>query len=223
MKALYRIVAAVIVLLTFPALYFQKAIRVVMELNIVDGFFDDSFAISDFVNFVRDYNIQLSSESFTFTERIITTLQPLKAPAITALVFLCVALVMVFAVFFCSVFTNAKKVNLVFSAIGAVGVIGTIASFNSMADIVISGELPLTSILDAVLADSENLIASIAGMLGAGSLLNVIGELKIFQLSSAFTIFLFIFIFEILWSLSFILISLDEAKTPKAEKAKKKK
>ena len=223
MKALYRIVAALAVLLAFPALYFLKLIRIVMELGFADGFFDDAFSIDDVVSFIRDYNIELNSDSFGLSENVIKTLEPLKAPAITTLVFLCLTIIMVLAVFFCSALTNAKKVNLVFSVLGAITAIGTIASFNSMTDIIISGELPLNKIIDAFLSGSGSAIASIAGMLGAGSLFEFVGELKILQLSSAVVTLVLIFIFEIIWTLSFILISLDEVKTPKAHKAKKKK
>lgn len=223
MKALYRIVAAVAALLAFPALYFLKLIRIVMELGFADGYFDDAFSVEDVVNFIRDYGIELNSESIGLSENVIKILEPLKAPGITALVFLCLAIVMVLAVFFCSALTNAKKINLIFSALGGIAVIGAIASFNSMTDIVISGELPLSTIIDEILKGSGSTIASIAGLLGAGSLTSVIGELKILQLSSAVVTVLLIFIFEIIWTLSFILINLDEVKTPKAPKAKKQK
>ena len=222
MKALYRIVAALAALLAFPALYFLKLIRIVMELGFADGYFDDAFSVEDVVNFIRDYNIELNSESIGLSENVLKTLEPLKASAIASLVFLCLAIVMVFAVFFCSALTNAKKVNLVFSVLGGIAVIGAIASFNNMTGTVISGELPMSTIIDEILKGSGNTIASIAGMLGAGALTSVIGELKILQLSSAVVTVLLIFVFEIIWTLSFILISLDEVKTPKAVKSKKK-
>lgn len=222
MKALYRIVAAAAVLLAFPALYFLKLVRIVMELGFADGFFDDAFSLEDVVHFIRDYNIELNSESLGLSESVIKTLEPLKAPAISTLVFLCLTVVMVLAVFFCSALTNAKKVNLAFSVLGVVTAIGAIASFNSMTDIVISGQLPLNQIIDAFLTGSSNAIAGIAGMLGAGSLFEFVGELKILQLSSAVVTVLLIFVFEIIWTLSFILINLDEVKTPKATKTKKK-
>lgn len=222
MKALYRIVAAAAALLAFPALYFLKLVRIVMELGFADGFFDDAFSVEDVVNFIRDYNIELNSGSLGLSENVMKTLAPLKAPAISTLVFLCLTIVMVLAVFFCSALTNARKVNLVFSVLGVVAAIGAIASFNSMTDIVISGELPLNKIIDTILTGSGSTIASIAGMLGAGSLFEFVGELKILQLSSAVVTVLLIFVFEIIWTLSFILINMDEIKTPKAAKAKKK-
>lgn len=222
MKALYRIVAAAAALLAFPALYFLKLVRIVMELGFADGFFDDAFSVEDVVNFIRNYNIGLNSESLGLSESVMKTLVPLKAPAISTLVFLCLMIVMALAVFFCSALTNARKVNLVFSVLGVVTAIGAIASFNSMTDIVISGELPLNKIIDAILTGSGSTIASIAGMLGAGSLFEFVGELKILQLSSAVVTVLLIFVFEIIWTLSFILINMDEVKTPKTAKAKKK-
>ncbi len=219
MKALYRIVAALAAALAFPALYFMKLIRVVIEMGFMEGFFDDSFSLEDLVGLAKDYRI--GEDGFEMSKVLSETLMPLKNPAIVTLVFLCLTIAMVLAVLFCSIFTNAKKVNLVFSALGAVAALGTIISFNSMTDIVISGTLPLGHIVNALLADSSSIIAGIAALFGAGDAISLIGELKVLQLGSAFITVLFIFAFEIIWALSFILINMDEYKTPKANKKHK--
>ncbi len=220
MKALYRIVAAVAALLTVPAFYFMKLFRVVIELGFVDAYFDDSFSFESIVGIIRDYNI--STDSFEISPKLAETLAPMKTTAIVTLVFLCLMVLMILAVFICSAFTNAKKLNLVFSVIGAISVIGCFVSFNNLTDIVISGEVPLSSIVNALLADSGNTIAAIAALLGLGSAVNAIGELVIFQLGAAFNAALLIFIFIAIWTVSFILINLDGYKVPKEKKVKKK-
>lgn len=223
MKALYRIVAAVTVLLTVPAFYFMKLCRIVIDLGFVDAYFDDAFSVEDIIVFFQKNNIELGADSFVLSKNLAAALAPMKVPAVVTLVFLCLIVVMVLAVFICSAFTNAKKVNLVFSILGAVSVIGTIASFNNLTDMVISGEVPLSTIINALLADSSSAIAGIAALLGAGSLVDFVGELMICQLSTAFNAALIIFIAIAVWTVSFILISLGEPKMPKEKKNKKKK
>lgn len=223
MKALYRIVAAVTVLLTVPAFYYMKLCRIVIDLGFVDAYFDDAFSVEDIIVFFQKNNIELGADNFVLSENLAAALAPMKAPAVVTLVFLCLIVVMVLAVFICSAFTNAKKVNLVFSILGAVSVIGAIASFNSLTDVVISGEVPLSTIVNALLADSSSAIAGIAALLGAGSLVDFVGELMICQLGTAFNAALIIFIAIAVWTLSFILISLGEPGMPKEKKSKKKK
>lgn len=221
MKALYRIVAAVAIVLTVPAFYFMKLFRIVIDLGFVDAYFDDAFSVQDIIKLIKDYNID--PKGFELTPHLAETVAPMKTAAIVTLVFLCIMVLMILAVFICSVFTNAKKVNLVFSVVGAISVIGAIASFNNLTDIVISGEVPLANIINAMLADSSSMIAGIAALLGAGSAVDIIGELMIFQLGTAFNAAVIIFVSIAIWSASFILINLDEVKAPKEKKTKKKK
>lgn len=221
MKALYRVFASLAILLVFPALYFMKFIRIVIELGFMDGFLDDSVSLSDMISSLSGF--EFGGEGFTLTETLAQTIAPLKAPAIVTLVFLCILIAAIFGVLICSVFTNARKVNLAFSILGVVATIGTIASFNALTDVVISGTVPLGDIINAVMADSESAIAAIGAMLGLGSAVSIIGELKILQLSSAFMAVLFIFIFEAIWTVSFIAIDMDSVKTPKQAKHSKKR
>lgn len=221
MKALYRIVAAVAIVLTVPAFYFMKLFRIVIDLGFVDAYFDDAFSLQDIINLMKEYNIK--PNGFELTPHLAETIAPMKAPAIVTLVFLCLMVLMIIAVFICSVFTNAKKVNLIFSIVGTISVIGVIASFNNLTDIVISGEIPLSHIVNAMLADSSSFIAGIAAILGAGNAINIIGDLMILQLGTAFNAAAIIFVSVAIWSASFILINLDEVKVPKEKKTKKKK
>ena len=80
----------------------------------------------------------------------------------------------------------------------------------------------LDKIINSLFADSQSVLGSIAALFGAGSLVSVIGEIKVFQLTAATMAVLFIFIFVVLWSGAFMLIEMDEYKMSK-EKSKPKK
>ena len=222
LKKILLIIAAVAALLAFPILYCMKLFHITIELGFVEGILDDSFSIQEIYTFFADKNVDLSGK-YELSEKVAETLSPLKAPAIVTLVFLALMLVMVLAVFFCSAFTNSRKVNLCFSILGAASVIGLMASFSNMTGLVIDGTVGLEKIANALLADNGSILGSIASSLGLGGIINVIGELKLFQLTSATMGVLFVFVFIAVWSLSFILIELDEVKAPKAKKQKKQK
>lgn len=222
MKALYRIIAAVAALLAFPALFFIKLIQITVDLGFVEGYFHDSFAVYDFFDFIKDKNIDFDKD-FTIPANLAETLAPLKARAITALVFLCLMIVAILAVFICSAFTNARKTNLCLSVFGAVSVVGLMISFNSMTSLVVDGTVGLDAIINALLADTGTVLGSLASGFGLGGLVGVIGELKALQLTSATMAVLFLFIFIAIWTAAFILIDLDEYKAPKVKKQTKKK
>ncbi len=222
MKILYRVIAAVTALLAFPALWFMKLIHITVELGFMEGFLDDSFSINDIYKFVADKNIDPET-AFNFSENVSEVLAPLKNPAIVTLVFLVLTLVMVLAVFFCSALTNARKTNLVLSICGGASVIGLMASFSHLTSLIIDGTVGIDKILNAFLADSGNVLGTIASLLGLGSAASALGTVRVFQLTSATMGVLFIFGFIALWTAAFILIDMDEVKAPKAKKQKKQK
>ena len=222
MKIVYRVIAAIAALLTIPALWFLKLIHIGIELGFVEGLFDDSFSINQIYNFFKDKTIDLDGK-LELSEKMAEVLAPLKTPAIVTLVFLALMLVAILAVFFCSALTNARKVNLGLSLFGAASTIGLMASFNHMTSLIADGTVGLETIINTALTDSESLIAQIAGLFGAGGLVNLIGQLKILQLTDATVAVLFIFLFVALWTAAFIFIDMDEHKMPKQKKQPKKK
>ncbi len=217
MKILYRVVAALAALLTIPSLFFIKLIQVTVKLGFVDGYFHDSFALYDFYKYVADKKIDLDQE-FALSENIAKTLAPLKTPAIVTLVFLCLMLVMILAVFFCSALTNARKVNLVLSVVGVISVVGLMISFSQMTNLIVDGTVGIDAIINSIFADSETTIGSIAAFFGVGGLVNIIGQLEALRLTSATIVVMVIFIFIAIWSGAFILLDWDEAKAKKMDK-----
>ena len=207
MKAVYRIVAALAAALAFPALWFLKIIHYVIDLGFTDGYLDDEVSISDIMSFMSDKGSSFKMPELT--SNVVKTLEPLKASAITTAVFLAVMLLMIVAVIICSAFTNARKVNLCFSFVGAVGTIGAMAAFNHLTSLVIDGTVPLSSIIDAFFADSGSFLGSLASMFGLGSAVSLIGELVLLRLSSAVVMVLIIFIFLIFWIGAFMLVDMQ--------------
>ncbi len=222
MKIVYRVIAAIAALLTLPALWFLKLIHIGIELGFMEALFDDSFSIDQIYDFFKDKSAELSGK-LELSERMAEVLAPLKTPAIVTLVFLALVLVSILAVFFCSALTNARKVNLGLSIFGAASTIGLMASFNHMTSLIVDGTVGLEKIINTALTDSDSVIAQIAGLFGAGGLVNAIGELRVLQLTDATTAVLFIFVFIALWTAAFMFIDMDEYKAPKVKKQHKKK
>ncbi len=221
MKIVYRIGAALAALLTVPALFFIKLVQITVHLGFTDGYFHDSFSLYDFYKIIEDRGI--NAEDFALSGNFAKTLAPLKTTAIVTLVFLCLMIVMILAVFFCSALTNARKVNIVLAVCGAISVIGLMVSFDQMTKIIVNGTVGLDAIINSLFADSQTVLGSLAALLGVGSLVSVIGELEALRLTSATIIVLFIFIFVAIWAAAFVLIDMDEQGLPKEKKQQHKK
>ncbi len=225
MKVLYRVVAALAALLTIPSLFFIKLIYITVDLGFVEGLYQDGISLYSIYKFFEDKGLDVEQE-FALSENIAKTLAPLKNPAIVTLVFLCLMLVMILAVFFCSALTNARKVNIVLSVVGAISVIGLMISFDQMTKLIVDGTVGLDAIINSIFADSETTIGSIAAIFGVGSLVNIIGQITALRLVSATVVVLILFIFIAIWSGAFILLDWDETKAKKMDKqlhGKKKK
>ena len=223
MKAVYRVVSALLAALVFPALYFLNLIHYIIELNITEGYLNDNVTLQQLINIISD---ALKTERKPLGAHMLETLQPLKASAIVTAVFIVLMLLMVLAVIFCSAFTNAHKVNLGFACGGLVSTIGAMAAFNHMTALIINGTVSVGAILNAALADSTSVLAGIGAFLGAGSASEVIGKLVLLRLGSAFTATVILFLFIILWTVAFLVVDMspdagDEAKVKKLNKEKK--
>ncbi len=207
MKAVYRVVSALLAALTIPALYFLNFIHYTIELQVTEGYLNDNITLQELCNL---FSSGAKMPDFkAMGEHLAQTLQPLKVSAIVTAVFLVLMVLMILAVFFCSVFTNAKKVNLTFSLVGFAATIGAMTAFNHMTSLIINGTVPVSDILNALMADSSSLLAGIGAMLGAGSLSSVIGDLVLLRLSSAFTATVILFLFIVIWTVAFVLVDLS--------------
>ena len=224
MKAVYRIVAALSAALTIPALYFLNLIHYVVKLNVTEGYLDDNITTQQMITLITDH--LKGSDRKPLGANVIAALQPLKPSAIVTVVFIALMLLMILAVLFCSALTNARKVNLIFAGVGLSAAIGAMASFNHMTSLIVNNTVGVGDILNAFMADSTSSLAGIASMLGLGGATELLGELVLLRLGSAFIAVVLIFGFIIVWTISFLLVDADpnaaeNAKIKKLNKAKK--
>lgn len=102
MKIVYRIVAAVAALCTIPAFYFLKLIHIVVDVSLLNVYFDDSFSLKELIADFGGGDMSLSSFKLDLNAEMLEAIAPLKTRAILTLVFLAIVVLMVLAVFFCS-------------------------------------------------------------------------------------------------------------------------
>ena len=222
MKAVYRVVSALLAALVIPALYFLNLIHYIIELKVTEGYLNDNVTTQELINIITDFFQK--NEHKGIGTHLAATLQPLKASAIVTVVFIVLMLLMVLAVFFCSALTNARKVNLIFACTGLAATIGAMAAFNHMTSLIIDGPVPVGNILNAAMADSTSLIAGLGALFGAGGVSEYIGELVLLRLGSAFTATVILFAFIVLWTVAFLLVDLDpDAKAKKSIRGQNKK
>ena len=207
MKAVYRVVAALLAALTVPALYFLNLIHYVIKLNVTDGFLNDNVTTQQLVNILTDFFRKSGHKPLG--SHLAEALLPLKPSAIVTLVFAAIMLLMVLAVVICSAFTNARKTNLTFACVGAAATIGAMAAFNHMTALIINNVVPLSKILNAAMADSSSFLAGLGSFFGAGNVTAVFGDLVLLRLGSGFTATLILFSAIIAWTVAFLLVDMD--------------
>lgn len=216
MKALYRIISILAAAAAFPALYFLKIVHIIIELGLMDGYFDDSFSVKQITDILFrdgfDLDAVKSFLSDNMTDAMKETLMPLKTPLIVCGVFFCIMTVMLLAIIICSAFTNSKKVNICFSVAGFIAAVGTMRSFSAATAKIIDGTVGLGDIANAALTNADSAIAKLGGLLGAGQLVNNLGTVLLIRLDSAMIITMLLFIFIFIWSLSYVLINYDPRK-----------
>ena len=215
MKAVYRVVSALLAALIFPALYFLNLIHYIIELKITEGYLNDNIVLQEIINIVTDF--LKKSDRTPMGAHMAELLQPLKASAIVTAVFIVLMLLMALAVIICSAFTNARKVNLCFAASGLIATIGAMAAFNHMTSLIINGTVSVSAILNAAMSVSTSLLAGVGALFGAGGLTEYIGELVLLRLGSSFTATVFLFGFIIAWTAAFLLVDLDPDAGDKAK------
>ncbi|MBQ9553131.1 MAG: hypothetical protein IJU96_10270 [Clostridia bacterium] len=222
MKAVYRVVSALLAALIFPAMYFLNLIHYIIELKITEGYLNDNIVLQEIINIVTDFFKKTSHKPMG--AHLTEVLMPLKASAIVTAVFIVLTVLMALAVIFCSAFTNARKVNLCFAVGGIISTIGAMAAFNHMTSLIINGTVSVSSVINAAMSDSSSFLAGVGALLGAGGATEYLGKLLLLRLGSAFTATVILFSFIVLWTLAFLLIELDpDAKAKKSLRGQNKK
>lgn len=202
MKALNRIVTALLAAAVFPVAYFTDIITVYMHANLYDS------------NIVENLSIKRIIELFTgdglFADlvkggasELPAGLLEYKGNFIAFVVFFALALLVALATVIVAAATNSCKATASLGAAGLLSLIGMRIAFSGVASAVKAGTLTLGSLTDI-------------------SLLNLVGKIVLVTMSTAPAVMTVLFLAILIWNVAFIMIDLgEEQPKEKAKKAKK--
>ncbi len=200
MKALNRIVTALLAAAVFPVAYFTDLITVYMHANIYDS------------NIVENLSIKRIIELFTGDglfaglikdgSEIPDGLLEFKGNFIAFAVCFALALLIALATVIVAAATNSRKATASLGAAGLLSIIGMRIAFSAVSSAVKAGTLTLGSLTDI-------------------SLLNVLGKIVLVTMSTAPAVMTVLFLAILIWNVAFIVIDLGEEQPKKARHAKK--
>ena len=221
MKYVMKVINALIAAAIFPAAYFLDLIFIQVGTNKNAQWIfqllgsdspgigiEESFSIHDFVQIARgehtySYIFEGMSGKFTWPEAF----APINGRVITFAVCFAICLLIALFIIIFSICSSKKLPVAIAAGAGLISAIIMIACFNSAADIITSGQIPMQEILGSTDAWLTNLLL---GFIGVDTL--VLGGFH-----SAFVI---IFICIIVWTGAFALVEIGDSKEEPAKKAK---
>lgn len=202
MKALNRIVTALLAAAVFPVAYFTDLMTVYMHANIYDSNIVENLSIQRIISlFTGD---GLFADMVGSGTEFPAALERYKANLIAIVVFFALALLVALATVIVAAVTNSQKTTAILGTVGLLCMIGMMIAFSGVSTAIKEGSLTL---------------GGIAGM----TLLNLVGKLVLVTLSTAPTVMLVLFLTIAIWNVAFIMINLGEEDTKKAKQKSKKK
>ncbi len=213
----YRVVTAIMAILMFPLVYFLDIIYIQMDHTAIAdlwGTFTDNktpdlgvtyefLSIAEFGDWVDTIMSFVGSD----TSSINIWNNSIYRPAIVAIGFLAVALVLGLVILGFACFSN--KVKVVTGLSGA-GFVCTVISFfcfsEGFAAPIISGEITLAQLL----GQGDSSVISL--------ILGVIGEITFLNLESGFFAVMFLMLGILIWSISVMVVNAGEEKEKQAKK-----
>lgn len=164
------------------------------------GLTQDDISLNYLYQTLKDFGVDFK-EMFKSGGEIHITVEPYIIYVKMAVVFFIAALLIALAIGIVSIFSNAKKTQMIMSGVGIVSLIGMNVSFGKFAAGLVDGKFTLGALLDA-------------------DLLSYVTDVQTLNLSSAWVFMIMLFVGVILWNLSVILTSDKEIK-PNNKKAKR--
>lgn len=202
MKALNRIVTALLAAAVFPVAYFTDLMTVYMHANIYDSNIVENLSIQRIISlFTGD---GLFADMVGSGTEFPAALERYKANLVAIVVFFALALLVALATVIVAAVTNSQKTTAILGTVGLLCMIGMMIAFSGISTAIKEGSLTL---------------GGIAGM----TLLNLVGKLVLVTLSTAPTVMLVLFLTIAIWNVAFIMINLGEEDTKKAKQKSKKK
>ena len=198
MKALNRIVTALLAAAIFPVAYFTDIITVYAHANLYDSNIVEALSIKRIVELFTGDGLFAGVFNKDNMSEIPEVLLKFKGNFIAFAVCFALAIIIVAAA------TNSRKTTASFGAAGILCLIGMKIAFSDIAAAVDAGKLTLGSLTDM-------------------SFMNLFGKIVLVTMSTAPAVMTVLFLAILIWNVAFIVIDLGEEQPKKKAKHAKKK
>lgn len=203
MKALNRIVTALLAIAVFPVAYFTDIITVYAHANLYDSNIVEALSIKRIVELFTGDGLFADLVKGGASE-LPDGLLKFKGNFIAFVVFFAIALLVALAIIIVAAATNSRKTTAALGAAGILCLIGMKIAFSDIAAAVDAGTLTLGSLTDM-------------------SFMNLFGKIVLVTMSTAPVVMAVLFLAILIWNVAFIVIDLGEEQPKKKTKNAKKK
>lgn len=204
MKALNRIVTALLAAAIFPVAYFTDLITVYAHANLYDSNIVEALSIKRIVELFTGDGLFAGVFNKDNMSEIPEGLLKFKGNFIAFAVCFALALLIAFAIIIVAAATNSRKTTAALGAAGILCLIGMKIAFSDIAAAVDAGTLTLGSPTDM-------------------SFMNLFGKIVLVTMSTAPAVMTVLFLAILIWNVAFIVIDLGEGQPKKKAKHAKKK
>lgn len=204
MKALNRIVTALLAIAVFPVAYFTDLITVYMHATIYDSNIVENLSVKRIVELFTGDGLFAGVFNKDNMSEIPEVLLKFKGNFIAFAVCFALALLVALAIIIVAAATNSRKTTAALGAAGILCLIGMKIAFSDIAAAVDAGKLTLGSLTDM-------------------SFMNLFGKIVLVTMSTAPAVMTVLFLAILIWNVAFIVIDLGEEQPKKKAKHAKKK
>lgn len=204
MKALNRIVTALLAAAIFPVAYFTDLITVYAHANLYDSNIVEALSIKRIVELFTGDGLFAGVFNKDNMSGIPEVLLKFKGNFIAFAVCFALALLIALAIIIVAAATNSRKTTAALGAAGLLSIIGMRIAFSAVSSAVKAGTLTLGSLTDM-------------------SFMNLFGKIVLVTMSTAPAVMTVLFLAILIWNVAFIVIDLGEEQPKKKAKHAKKK
>lgn len=204
MKALNRIVTALLAIAVFPVAYFTDLITVYMHATIYDSNIVENLSVKRIIELFTGDGLFAGVFNKDNMSEIPEVLLKFKGNFIAFAVCFALALLIALAIIIVAAATNSRKTTAALGAAGILCLIGMKIAFSDIAAAVDAGTLTLGSLTDM-------------------SFMNLFGKIVLVTMSTAPVVMAVLFLAILIWNVAFIAIDLGEEQPKKKAKHAKKK
>ena len=204
MKALNRIVTALLAIAVFPVAYFTDLITVYMHATIYDSNIVENLSVKRIIELFTGAGLFAGVFNKDNMSEIPEVLLKFKGNFIAFVVFFAIALLVALATVIVAAATNSRKATASLGAAGLLSIIGMRIAFSAVSSAAKAGTLTLGSLTDM-------------------SFMNLFGKIVLVTMSTAPAVMTVLFLAILIWNVAFIAIDLGEEQPKKKAKHAKKK